>query len=52
LVRPPAVADEALVQVNMAIDEARQCQQAFQVDGFAGSFGGALPRDLPVTPYW
>ena len=46
LVRVPAVTDEAFVQVDVAIDKARQRQQAFEVDGFAGGRAGALRADV------
>jgi hypothetical protein len=42
----PAVADEAFVQVDVAVDEAGQHQQAFEVDGLAGGCAGALRADV------
>ncbi|MNE58862.1 hypothetical protein D3C80_1539220 [compost metagenome] len=50
LVRSPAVADKTLVQVDMAVDEAGQHQQAFEVDGFAGCGAGALRADVGDAP--
>ncbi|MNI68411.1 hypothetical protein D3C73_1241030 [compost metagenome] len=50
LVRAPTVADETLVQVNVAIDEPRQRQQPFKVDGFAGRLAGALRADMGDAP--
>jgi len=46
LVRAPAITHEALVQVNVAINETRQYQQAFQVDRFAGRGAGALRANV------
>ncbi len=50
LVRAPTVTDEALVQVDMAVDEPRQGQQAFEVDGFAGRRRGTLRSDVGDAP--
>lgn len=50
LVRSPAVADKALVQVDVAIDKAWQHHQAFEVDRFAGCSAGALRADVGDAP--
>ncbi|MNB68066.1 hypothetical protein D3C75_145640 [compost metagenome] len=49
LMRMPAVADEALVQMDMAVDQARQDSEAGQVDAFGSLRCGIVAIDADKT---